>query len=142
MVFDRLAQFKYYVKHKKCELFPQKVEFLGHSVLVARVGVVQTKVDAIKQWSQLICIKDIQTFLELTNYYWCFVKGFAQIALPLTNLTHKLQDYAWSEACQQSFRALKQWFMETPILQVYDNGLLIVVWIDASDLAIGATLVQ
>ena len=40
MVFDRLAQFKYHVKHKKCELFSDKVEFLGHTVSAAGVGVV------------------------------------------------------------------------------------------------------
>ena len=32
--------------------------------------------------------------------------------------------------------------METPILQVYDDSLPIAVWVDASDFAIGATLVQ
>ena len=40
MVFDRLAQFKYHVKRKKCEMFSEKVEFLGHTVLAAGVGVV------------------------------------------------------------------------------------------------------
>ena len=40
MVFDRLAQFKYYVKRKKCKLFSEKVEFLGHTVLDASAGVV------------------------------------------------------------------------------------------------------
>ena len=40
MVFDRLAQFKYNVKHKKCELFSEKVEFLGHTVSTAGIGAV------------------------------------------------------------------------------------------------------
>ena len=40
MVFDKLAQSKYHVKHKKCELFSEKVEFLGHTVSAAGVGVV------------------------------------------------------------------------------------------------------
>ena len=40
MVFDRLAQFKYHAKRKKCELFSEKVEFLGHTVSVDGVGVV------------------------------------------------------------------------------------------------------
>ena len=142
MVFDRLAQFKYHVSSKKCELFSKKVEFLGHTVSAAGVGIVQAKVDAIKQWPQPIYIKDVQAFLGLVNYYRWFVKGFAQIALPLTNLTHKSQDFAWSEACEQSFRALKQRLIETPILQVYDDSLPIAVWVDASDFAIGATLVQ
>ena len=40
MVFDRLAQFNYHVKHKKSELFYKKVEFFGHTVLAAGVGLV------------------------------------------------------------------------------------------------------
>ena len=40
MVFDRLAQSKYHVKCNKCELFSEKVEFLGHTVSAAGVGVV------------------------------------------------------------------------------------------------------
>ena len=40
MVFVRLAQFKYHVKQKKCELFSEKVEFLGHTVSADGVGVV------------------------------------------------------------------------------------------------------
>ena len=69
MVFDRLAQFKYHVKRKKCEMFSEKVEFFGHIVSAASVGVVEAKVDVIKQWPQPTYIKDIQAFLGLANYY-------------------------------------------------------------------------
>ena len=40
MVFDRLAQFKYHVKRKKSELFSKKVEFLGHTILTADIGII------------------------------------------------------------------------------------------------------
>ena len=90
MLFDGLAQLKYYVKHKKYQLFSEKVEFLGHTVLAAGIGVIQAKVDTIKQWPQPMYIKDVQAFLRLANYYLQFVKGFAQIALPLINLICKL----------------------------------------------------
>ena len=40
MVFDKLAQFKYHVKCKKCKLFSDKVEFLDHTILAAGVDVV------------------------------------------------------------------------------------------------------
>ena len=40
MVFDRLAQFKYHVKCKKCKLFSEKVKFLGHTVSAAGVGII------------------------------------------------------------------------------------------------------
>ena len=40
IVFDRLAQFKYHVKYKECELFSDKAEFFGHTVSAAGVGIV------------------------------------------------------------------------------------------------------
>ena len=40
MVFDRLAKFKYHVKHKKCELFSKKLEFLGHTLSAAGGSIV------------------------------------------------------------------------------------------------------
>ena len=50
MVFDRLTKLKYHTKHKKCELLSKKVEFFGHTLSAAVVGIVQAKVDAINQW--------------------------------------------------------------------------------------------
>ena len=86
--------------------------------------------------------KTYRTFLWFADYYQQFVKGFAQIAIPLTNLTCKSQDFAWSKACKQAFRTLKQWLTENPIIQVYDDSLPIGIQIDVSDFAIRATLVQ
>ena len=40
MVFNKLAQSKYHVKCKKCKLFSEKVEFLGHTFSASGVGVV------------------------------------------------------------------------------------------------------
>ena len=48
MAFDRLTQFKSHGKHKECELFSEKVEILGRTILAPSIGVVQTKVDSIK----------------------------------------------------------------------------------------------
>ena len=41
-----------------------------------------------------------------------------------------------------AFEALKHALTKAPILQVYNNELKHEVWVDASDYAVGATLVQ
>ena len=90
MVFDKLAKFRYHVKCKKCQVFSKKVEFLGHTILASGIGVIQAKVEAINKQPQPVCIKNVQAFLGLAKYYQRFSKGFTQIALLLTNLTHTL----------------------------------------------------
>ena len=58
-VFARLNAKGWHVKQKKCALFLPAVEFLGHVVSADGVKVVESKVDAIKQWPEPGCIRDV-----------------------------------------------------------------------------------
>ena len=77
MVFDSLTKFKYHAKHKKCKLFSKKAEFLGHTISAAGVVLFRPRLMLSNNIPQPICIKDIQAFLWLANYYQLFVKGSA-----------------------------------------------------------------
>ena len=69
------------------------------------------------------------------------MKGFAAIAKPMTDLTKKDRDFTWSDKEEAAFRKLKEALTSAPILQVYDKDKPHEVWVDASDYAVGATLV-
>ena len=140
-VFERLAQSQFHVKRSKCELFLPKIEFLGHQVSAAGVEVVQSKVDAIAKWPVPTCIRDVQAFLGLCNYYRRFIRSFAALALPLTDLTRKANEFQWTVACAEAFETLKNKLTSAPILQVYDPDREAQLWVDASDYAVGAALV-
>ena len=58
-VFARLNAKGWHVKQKKCALFLPAVEFLGHVVSADGVKVVESKVDAIKQWPEPGCIRNV-----------------------------------------------------------------------------------
>ena len=58
-VFARLNAKGWHVKQKKCALFLPAVEFLGHVVSADGVKVVESKVDAIKQWPEPGCICNV-----------------------------------------------------------------------------------
>jgi hypothetical protein len=51
-VFERLKEFKLYVKMEKCALFLESVEFLGHRIDANGVHVEQGKVQAIQDWPE------------------------------------------------------------------------------------------
>ena len=42
------------------------------------------KVDTVLSWSKPTCVREVQGFLGLANFYRRFVKGFVAIAKPLT----------------------------------------------------------
>ena len=69
------------------------------------------------------------------------MKGFAAIAKPMTDLTKKDRDFTWNTEEEATFQKLKEALTSAPILQVFDKDKLHEVWVDASDYAVGATLV-
>ena len=79
--------------------------------------------------------------MGLANFYRRFVKGFAAIAKPMTDLTKKDRDFTWSNEEEAAFQKLKEALTSAPILQVFDKDKPHEVWVDASDYAVGATLV-
>ena len=69
------------------------------------------------------------------------MKGFAAIAKLMTDLTKKDQDFTWSTKEEAAFQKLKEALTSAPILQVFDKDKPHEVWVDASDYAVGTTLV-
>ena len=102
-VFEHLATKNWHVKEKKCALFLPEVEFLGHVVSAEGVKVAVDKVDAVPSWPTLTCVREVQGFLGLANFYRRFVKGFAAIAKPLTDLTRKDKDFTWGTEEEAAF---------------------------------------
>ena len=52
--------------------------------------------------------KDLRSFLGLASYYRRFIKGFARIALPLTEKTSNNVEFTWTEEMQAAFDTLKE----------------------------------
>ena len=80
--------------------------------------------------------------MGLTNFYRRFIKVFTTIAKPLTDLTKKAIEFKWEATEEAAFEALKKALTTALIPQVFDKEKPHEVWVDASDYAVGATLVQ
>ena len=51
----------------------------------------EEKMKGILDWLTPKCVKDVQKFLGLANYYCQFIEGFTSIARPLHNMVKKDQ---------------------------------------------------
>jgi hypothetical protein len=107
-VFQRLRENKLYAKLQKYEFRMTKVNFLGHRITQEHLKMDNHKVKAIMDWEPPKLVPAIRSFLGLAFYYRKFIKNFAKIVAPLTNLLKKSAvTYEWEEACDEAFEALK-----------------------------------
>ena len=88
-VLQILRDGKLYAKLSKCEFWKSEVKFLGHVVSKQGIAVDPAKVEAVMNWERPTSVTEIRSFLGLAGYYRRFIKGFSQLALPLTKLTRK-----------------------------------------------------
>ncbi|CAI7748474.1 unnamed protein product [Closterium sp. NIES-53] len=142
LVLARLSEHILYAKRSKCEFAETKLSFLGHVISYGKLEVDNSKVAVLKQWKQPSTVKEVQAFSGLANYYRRFVKGFAAVAAPLTDLLRKDSSFSWGPLQQQDFEQLKTCLTSPPALAVPNPELPYFIWCDASDVALGAILFQ
>jgi hypothetical protein len=101
------------------------------------------KVKAIVNWEPPKSVPALRSFLGLASYYRKFIKNFAKIAAPLTNLLKKsVITYEWEETCDEAFETLKGILVKAPVLKLPNFDKDFEIHSDASNFAIRGVLVQ
>lgn len=142
LVLERFRESGLNLKPSKCHFGQKQVNYLGHVITSEGIQPDPAKIKAVHEYPVPKTVKDVRAFMGLTNYYRKFVKGFAQIASPLHELTKKGAKFIWTEACQTAFDTLKKALTEAPILAYPDFTLPFILATDASNDALGIVLGQ
>lgn len=141
-IFDRLRLNNLKLQPDKCEFLKREVSYLGHVISEQGVQPNPEKVNAIKNYPVPKDAKMIKQFLGLVGYYRRFIKNFAKIAKPLTNLLKKEIPFSWTNEHQTSFDTFRNILLTSPILSYPDFSKEFILTTDASNFAIGAILSQ
>ena len=119
IVLTRLHDVNMKVKAKKCHFALAEVKYLGHIVTQKGVKPDPENVAAIKDMKQPNNVTEVRAFLGTTGFYRRFIKGYAAIAKPLTDLTRNdvgsVPD-SWTPECTAAFENLRRALMEEPVL--------------------------
>ena len=80
----------------------------------------------------------------MTGYYRRFVKNYATIAEPLTELTRKKlpEKVEWNSRAELAFQRLKEMLISAPLMKNPDFNCTFILQTDASGVGVGAVLSQ
>ncbi|EGZ21589.1 hypothetical protein PHYSODRAFT_262200, partial [Phytophthora sojae] len=137
-----MRKHKLYANLKKYIFGASEIPVLG--CLVGKNGVRPDpeKVRVINEWPTPSNVKELRQFLGMVTYLCKYVKDYAGMIRPLSQLLKKDAEWVWTAECQQAFDAVKRGLTEAPILAVADQDRPFHVVCDASDFAIGCALMQ
>ena len=90
-IIKMLEENDLYMKPEKYKWKVREVGFLRVVIGPDRIKMEEEKMKGILDWPTLKCVKDVQKFLGLTNYYRQFIEGFTSIARPLHDIVKKDQ---------------------------------------------------
>ena len=139
-VIKRLEENDLYVKPEKCKWKVREVDFLGVVIGSEGVKMEKEKVKGVLEWLTPKCVKDVQKFLGLANYYRQFIEGFSMVARPLHDLVKKDKKWDWTEREEKAFEELKERFTKELVLAAPDIDKKMRMEVDASDYVMGGVL--
>ena len=140
---DRMEECSYFLKPSKCLFEQTQMDILGWVVGQGQVRIDPTKMKGLAEWPRdLKTVHDVRQVLGLLGYQRPFIRGFAEIARPLTNLTKKSVKFDWTPECREALDKLIHSVTAGPTLWHPDPTKQYELYTDASSFAVGAVLTQ
>ncbi|GBG76382.1 hypothetical protein CBR_g22129 [Chara braunii] len=141
-VLHALKDAGFRVALEKSEFFLSEISFLGYIVTVDGLKPDPRKVAAVQDAPAPVTLTQVRAFLERASYYRRFIKGFAGIAKPLTNLLKKEEQLIWTPECEAAFQALKEALTSAPVLARPNPTRPFALYTDWQPQAISTVLTQ
>lgn len=141
-VLDLLKQAGLTLKLEKCSFFQEQIEFLGFQIDGTGVRPGIQKVEAVAKFPEPRNQHEVRRFIGLASFFRRFVKGFAMIARPLTNLLRRDVQWKWGTTETDAFETLKSCLITRPVLALYNHGAQTQVHTDASKFGVAGILLQ
>jgi hypothetical protein len=149
-VLERLREFGLYGKAEKCRFGVSEVGFLRFVISPDGIAMESDRISTIEDWPTPESVRDVQVLLGFTHFYRRFIRKYAKVTKPISDLLKKAENprtskqvkWEWTRDAELVFRKLKRAFTDAPILNHFDPAKPIILQTDASGFAIAGILNQ
>ncbi|XP_037924348.1 uncharacterized protein LOC119660042 [Hermetia illucens] len=154
IIFKKLLNANMRIALEKSTVFKTSTEFLGFTVSEKGLKTSEDKVRTILEYKEPTTLRSLRAFLGLSGYYRRFIKNYAAIAKPLTQLLRgengnigtnqsKNKEITLSVAAKDAFNRLRKILASEDVTLLFpDFSKPFELTTDASSVAIGAVLSQ
>ncbi|MBY3556109.1 hypothetical protein HGI15_22510, partial [Modestobacter lapidis] len=147
--FQALQKFLERARKYNLRLNPQKCAFgvtagklLGFMITQRGIEVDPTKIKAIQEMEPPKTEKEIRGFLGRIQYISRFISQLTMVCEPIFKLLKKGAPKEWNENCQKAFDTIKEYLSNPPILVPPRQGEPLLLYLTATETAMGAMLAQ
>ena len=141
-VMQRLQERGLRLRREKCELFREKIVYLGHEISKDGLRPTGERVKGIVNMPAPGNVKELFTFLGLMTYNARFIPNLSTLLRPLYDLTRTGVKWAWTQECQATFNKAKASLSSARALAHYDVNKPLKMYCDASSRGVGACIVH
>ena len=142
VVLRRLENAGLKAKTKKCELFVDEIDILGHKVNKHGVFPDPMKVKCVENWPVPEDVSEVLSFLAFANFYRRSIQDYSKRSWILNRLTHKNVPWSWTARHQSAFDDIKKALCEAPVMMLPDITKKFYLDTDYSRKGIGWVLQQ
>lgn len=130
------------LKMSKCILAQPSVKYLGHVLSYNTISPHQDNVKSIQDFPTPTNRTNVRQFLGKINFYHKWIPDAVKKLEPLHRLLRDNVSFEWTEDCAATFRDVKQYLCQGPILSIFDPLKPTYLFTDASIIGVGAVLKQ
>jgi hypothetical protein len=145
LVMERAIQYNLIFKFSKSFLGYTRVSFFGYEIKDHTYGLSVDRAQSIEAIPMPDSVVKTQRFLGMTGYYKPFIPNYSALTARLHDMTAKTfvwDKRAWKHDYEADFINVKEAIKTSTVLHYPQYDLPWVVQADASDMAVGAVLVQ
>lgn len=141
-VAKRLEQAGLTISVQKSRFCRRQVKYLGYLLTENGLAIDSTKLEPILNYPRPKSIREVRRLMGLMGFYQKFIKSYSHITAPITDLLKKSKKFKWTDAAEHALDELKSVLTSSPVLANPRYDLPFIIETDASQLAVGAALLQ